>query len=247
MKMLEFLSVSKFFGKTAAVSDLSLKIFKNECAGIFGPNGAGKSTFVNMICGIIVPDTGTIFFKGTDICKRGFRWNSSLGMVRENNDLFEYLTVRENILFCAKLNNIQAAEAEKRTEELLELFGLSEFSDTPAKEASQGTRKKTAISSSLVYSPEVLLLDESFNGLDTVSADAFGHIISRRKNMTVIITSHSLNEAEKIISRAVFLTNGRKQEDSDMQSIAENCGNLETRYLQINKSDRKSGDLCKWI
>ena len=103
MKILEFISVNKTFGKTAAVSDLSLKIDRNECVGFFGPNGAGKSTFVNMICGIVPPTSGTILYKGNDIYKKGFRWNASLGMVREKNDLFEYLTVKENILFCWKV------------------------------------------------------------------------------------------------------------------------------------------------
>ena len=247
MKILEFMSVNKTFGKTRALSDLTLEIFKNDCVGIFGPNGAGKSTLVNMICGILPPDSGYLLFRSDDIYKKGFRWNSSLGMVRENNDLFEYLTVRENIMFCAELNRITGKEAAKRTDELLELFGLAGFSDTLAGEASQGTRKKTAIASSLVFSPEILLLDESFNGLDTVSADAFEHTIKKRKDMTVIITSHSLNEAEKIISRAVFITNGVKQDESGMDAIERDYGSLEARYLEINSTKRRSEELCGWI
>ncbi|MBN1647673.1 MAG: ABC transporter ATP-binding protein [Spirochaetales bacterium] len=247
MELLECSSLSKSFGSKTVLAGFSFSVKKNECIGLFGTNGAGKSTLVNIICGLLRPDTGMIQFNGNDTQDPRFRWNSSLGIVLENCGLFEYLNIREHILFCAQLHNIPGETAEQRTNELLDILDLERFSSTLLCESSQGMRKKTAIASALVHSPELLVLDEALNGLDTRSVSAFRSILEYRKNTAVLITSHSLSDAEKMIDRSIIISDGRKLDDSPVEYILRNGSSLEEHYLSALHSGSADFRGFSWL
>ena len=246
MAFLECKDLTKIYGKKTVLDGFDMDLHPGECLGLFGPNGAGKSTLVNLICGIVKPDRGSVEFKGKAVADRDFRWDSSLGMVLEIQDLFEYLTIKEHLLFCASLHAMDEKEANMRCDELLEFTDLKDNSATLVGECSQGMRKKTAIASSIIHGPEVLLLDEAFNGLDTVSSSDFRELLNKRKNRSIIITSHSLSDMEKIVDRAIILDKGQKKDDSALNDILQKSSDLESHYLSLTGHSAAAG-ACEWF
>jgi ABC-2 type transport system ATP-binding protein len=204
-------AVSRSFGSTLAVDSLSFAVEPGEVFALLGPNGAGKTTTIKMILGLLKADTGAITFQGQPVTVQDNSYKSRIGYVPENGALYENLTAREFLHFVGALHHCDPDTVERKSEELLAVFDLSQFADKMMREFSRGMKQKTLILSALMHDPDLIILDEPFSGLDTNASSIFKEII-RAATLTgkaVIFCSHVLEVVERIVDRALIVKDGK--------------------------------------
>jgi NitT/TauT family transport system ATP-binding protein len=190
-------NISKAFGNELIISDVSFTLHKGEALGLVGPNGAGKSTMLRIIAGLVKPDKGDV------------RVNGRLGYTPQENLLLPWFNLKENILLPARLLKIDKREAERMLRELSEALGVSEHLEKKVREVSGGTARKAALARSLITSPDILLLDEPYVGLDVDSVKSLQKSLMNLRKETgigMIIVSHQLDEMREISDRALVLS-----------------------------------------
>lgn len=195
--------VVRSFGSRRAVNGVSLRVEAGEVYGLLGPNGAGKSTALSMICGLLAPDSGSVTLA------RGAA--TRIGLVPQEISLYGALSPARNLRFFARLHGLGRRETEARVAELLEETGLSARADSPVSELSGGMKRKVNIAVSLVHRPELVVLDEPTTGVDVDARFAIWDLVRRlhRTGVTVLLTTHALEEAEELCTRIGFLQAGR--------------------------------------
>ncbi len=205
-------NLTKRFGGFLAVDHLNFEIYKGEIFGLLGPNGAGKTTTLRMLCTLLPPSEGTALIEGFDIRKESSKVRRVLGVVSEGINLYDDLTAKENLELLGRLYNIPRRILNSKIETSLNLIGLSERADSLVKTFSTGMRKKLHIIAALLHNPKVLLLDEVTSGLDpqtAVSIRELAKTLSKENNITVIWTTHYIEEPEKICDRVAVIDHGR--------------------------------------
>ncbi len=229
MSVLSLTNLKKSFRKVDAVKGLSFDIQPGEFVGLIGPNGAGKSTTMNCICGRILPDAGEIKVDGVDIWKDPIAGRKSVGFVPQILDLPAFLTAEEYLHFISDLRETPASE---RTEidELLVLTELDKDRHRIIKEFSGGMLRKIAICGALIGSPKLLILDESFVGLDPESTFRIRQRLSNycEKGGAIILSSHILDMLQNVCSRVVMIVDGELLFDETMEAT---LGRLEGQDL----------------
>ena len=198
MNIIEIKDLNKSFGEVKAVKGLSFNVRKGELFAFLGVNGAGKSTTINIICGQLAADSGSVIINGKDIHKDADSIKRQLGVVFQSSLLDKALTVRDNLESRAALYGITGAAFEKRLAELSELLDLGELMKRAVGKLSGGQRRRIDIARALLHSPEILILDEPTTGLDPQTRATLWSIISdlrKTKNMTVLLTTHYMEEA----------------------------------------------------
>ena len=196
MNMIEISGLNKSFGDVRAVRDLSFCVKKGELFAFLGVNGAGKSTTINIICGSLKKDSGTVIIGGRDTDKE--RDMSLLGVVFQSSVLDSALTVRQNLESRAALYGITGAAFKERFLELQELLDFKEFSNRAVGKLSGGQRRRVDIARALLHRPEILILDEPTTGLDPQTRKLLWDVISklrRDEGLTVFLTTHYMEEA----------------------------------------------------
>lgn len=209
---IETFALTKRYGKILALDQLNLKIEPGEVFGLLGPNGAGKTTAISMLCTVISPTSGTALVNGYDIRKQAGKVRRSIGIVFQDPSIDDRLTGRENMMLHATLYDIASHTAKKRIGELLDLVGLADRADSPMKTYSGGMRRRLELARGLLHSPRVLFLDEPTLGLDPQTRQhLWSHIeeLARQSNITVILTTHYMEEAERLCSRVGIIDSGR--------------------------------------
>lgn len=232
--MIEIKNLTKIFGQTRAVSDISFSLSPGTLVGFLGPNGAGKTTTINMITGILSPTSGRILYKGKDILKNLRAWKTKFGAVCEYPLLFHKLTLFEHMTLAGRLYQLSIKEATYRGEGLFEYLNLTEFKDIPADEASAGMKKKCALAIALIHKPEVLICDEVFNGIDPVSASGIRILFSKLIiNKTIIFfSSHTLPVVEKLARRILIIVKGEIEKDFPASEITKKNTSLESIFFK---------------
>ena len=201
--------LTKRFGDLVAVADLDLEIFRGEIFGFLGPNGAGKSTSINMICGLLRPDSGEILLNGAPAGAE-VRLRNSFGLCPQEVILWPKLTCLEQLCFMGEMYDMAARDARQSGKRLLELLGLSAKTNALASTLSGGMKRRLNICLALVHHPEVVVLDEPEAGLDPQSRIMVRDFIqSLRKSKTVILTTHNMDEADRLSDRVAIIDNGR--------------------------------------
>lgn len=196
--MLEAKNLDKSFKETKAVDDLSLKVEKGEIVGLLGPNGAGKTTTMQMLSGLLEPDSGEV--KAENSIKE------SVSVVFQEVDYSSKLKVREFLRMMAVLN-----ENKQNLNNIIENVGLKKFSDTMVPDLSGGNKKKANIASGLLKNPEYLLLDEPNSGLDPrARKDVRDMIKGFTENVGILVSTHSMEEAEKLCDRVIIIEDGNE-------------------------------------
>jgi ABC-2 type transport system ATP-binding protein len=238
---LELRGLAKSYGHRDAVRGISLSIRRGEILGLLGPNGAGKSTLIGMLSGFVSPSAGEILWDGQPVHARLAAWRRSLGVVLEDLSLFELLTVEENIRCVAGLAGLPEAEADRRRADLLAFLDLEAHADTPAIEASQGTRQKLAVGLALLCSPRLLLLDEALNGVDALTVSRLKALLRRLADggVTVIVSSHVLDALETLVHRCVIVHQGRAVLDASLAALRESGRSLEQVYTSAVGGDQR--------
>lgn len=224
MKSLAVRNLQKRYRKREAVKGVSLGIAPGEVVGLLGPNGAGKTTIFYMIVGLVRPDTGTVLFNGEDITRLPMhrRARMGLGYLPQEPSVFRKLTVRENILAFLEETSLSKGEREERLRELLAEMRISHVEETMGYSLSGGERRRVEIARSLVISPEFLLLDEPFAGIDPISVADLQKVILglKGKGIGVIITDHNVRDTLTVCDRAYIISEGEILLEGNPEEIA---------------------------
>jgi ABC-2 type transport system ATP-binding protein len=200
--------VSKHYGQTAAVRDLSLSVARGEMFGLIGPDGAGKTTTIRMICGLLAADGGRVRVLGLDPVRDHRRLTDSVGYLSQRFSLYGDLSVDENIAFFAEIHGKRDYGA--RRDRLLELTQLAPFRARLTDRLSGGMKQKLALACTLVHEPPLIVLDEPTTGVDPVSRREFWKLLSEflSQGITIVMATPYLDEAERC-TRVAFVNQGR--------------------------------------
>jgi len=212
----------KEFNGRRVLHDVTFHVGRSEVFGLLGPNGAGKTTTIRILLGLLEPTLGKALVLGERLSEsRELR--GRVGVVLESDGLFSQLTAYENLEFYARVYGLKSAvERDKRIREVLELVGLYEARSVRVGYFSRGMRRRLALARALLHSPDVLFLDEPTLGLDVEGQALVRDLVtrlSREEGVTVLYTSHNLNEVEKVCSRIALLVGGRIVASGTVESL----------------------------
>ncbi len=209
--IVEARGVVKRFGARAAVADLDLDVPRGQCLGLLGPNGAGKTTMLRMIYGVTRPDAGSIRVFGIDVASDARAVRRRLGVTLQDSVMIDTLTPRENLRVFGRFHGLGAAALEARIDELLGFLELTSHADELARRLSGGFRRRLAVATSLINRPELLILDEPTTGLDPAVRHALWSRVRAlgAGGTTVLLTTHYMDEAERLCDRVVIMSAGR--------------------------------------
>jgi len=202
-------NLTKRYGSLTAVNHLSLEVHAGEVFGFLGPNGAGKTTSINMICGLLKPDEGQVWLHGKPLSDRQGNPRARVGVCPQEVVLWERLTCLEQLQFIGEMYGLSGKQARRRGDDLLDALGLAEKRRHLARQLSGGMKRRLNLAMALVHDPEILVLDEPEAGLDPqsrVRVREYIQSLARRK--TVIITTHNMDEAERLADRVAIIDHG---------------------------------------
>lgn len=226
MHTLKVEKLEKIIKKTQIIKGVSLDVRSGEVVGLLGPNGAGKTTMFYMICGLIDPSVGDIYFDETNVTKVPLHVRAKLGIgyLPQESSIFKDLSVEENIMLAAEIVYPDKEEAMKRVEELLDLLNIEPIRKRNGISLSGGERRRCEIARSLVLKPKFLLLDEPFAGVDPIAVADIQAIVKElaKLNIGVLITDHNVRETLAICDRAYVLKDGTLLASGTSDEVAQN-------------------------
>ena len=226
MHTLKVEKLEKIIKKTQIIKGVSLDVRSGEVVGLLGPNGAGKTTMFYMICGLIDPSVGDIYFDETNVTKVPLHVRAKLGIgyLPQESSIFKDLSVEENIMLAAEIVYPDKEEAMKRVEELLDLLNIEPIRKRNGISLSGGERRRCEIARSLVLKPKFLLLDEPFAGVDPIAVADIQAIVKElaKLNIGVLITDHNVRETLAICDRAYVLNDGTLLASGTSDEVAQN-------------------------
>jgi ABC-2 type transport system ATP-binding protein len=205
-------NIVKKFGDFTAVKGISFSVEAGEIFGLLGPNGAGKSTLIRMLTTLLPPTEGTALINGFDVKQRPDDVRRSIGVIPQAMTSDLELSVEENLLIFAKLYGVPRDKRKRLITELLEAVELTQWRDKPVKMLSGGMRRRVEIARGLVHEPRVFFLDEPTTGLDPVSRTNVWEMLQRikqQRDLTVLITTHYMDEADKLCDRIAIVDHGQ--------------------------------------
>lgn len=250
----------KQFADFVAVDHINLSVNRGSFFGFLGPNGAGKSTTIKMLTGLLAPTSGTLRVLGLDISTQPMEVKRRIGVVPEDLNLFERLTGREMLSFTGRMYGLRPDEIAQRSKELLDLM---ELQDDPSKliiEYSHGMKKKLSLACALIHRPEILFLDEPFEGVDAIASRTLKDLLSRltTRGLTVFLTSHVLEIVERLCSDIAIISQGKLLASGSLDELrrgirVEGDGqspvSLEEYFIHVVGGTRSSNeeDVLQWL
>ncbi len=207
----ETVNLGRNFGDFVAVENLSLNVRRGSFFGFLGPNGAGKSTTIKMLTGLLAPSSGGIRVLGRDLAAEPLEVKRRIGVVPEDLNLFERLTGAEMLSFTGRMYGLGKAEIAVRSPELLDLMELRSEPRKLIVEYSHGMKKKLSLACALIHRPEILFLDEPFEGVDAIAARTLKDLLARltARGLTVFLTSHVLEIVERLCTDIAIIAQGK--------------------------------------
>ncbi|MCP3380481.1 MULTISPECIES: nodulation factor ABC transporter ATP-binding protein NodI [unclassified Bradyrhizobium] len=218
---ISFAAVNKSYRGKAVVNDLAFTVAAGECFGLLGPNGAGKSTIVRMILGMVPPDSGQITVLGKQVPAHARLARAGVGVVPQFDNLENEFTVRENLLVFGRYFGMNAREIDAVIPSLLEFARLESRADARVAELSGGMKRRLVLARALINDPHLLVMDEPTTGLDPHAR----HLIWERlrallaRGKTILLTTHFMEEAERLCDRLCVLEEGRKIAEGEPQAL----------------------------
>ncbi len=208
--MIEVKNVTKKYGSTVAVDDISFDVKDGEVVGFLGPNGAGKSTTMNMITGFIEPSCGQIIVNGNDISKKPKKAKKDIGYMPENVPLYYELTAKEFVTYMAELKMVKRNVRKQEVQEVLKEVGLEEVQNKLIRNLSRGYKQRVSMAGALIGNPDVIILDEPTVGLDPKQITEIRSLIKKLgQKHTVILSTHILSEVSQICERVIIINKGK--------------------------------------
>ncbi len=208
---IEVSNLTKYYGKLLAVDHINFEVKRKELFGLLGPNGAGKTTTIRMICGMLRPTGGSVVVAGFDVSKKPEEAKRRIGLVPDISNLFGELSARVNLEFMGKLYGLDKKTRRERIDQVLELFQLKDRGNDLIKYYSKGMHRRLTIAAALIHQPEILVMDEPTSGLDAQTARLVREIIINlnREGRTVLLTTHQIDEADRLCQRVGIIDHGR--------------------------------------
>lgn len=242
--VLEIKNVSKSFGRTKIIDNLTFSVNSGEIFGFLGPNGAGKTTTMKMVLGLIPFSEGDICINGYSIKKDFEKAMQNVGGIIENPDLYEYMTGYENLKLVARIYKVD----KKRIDEIVDIVGLKEKIKLKVKKYSLGMKQRMSVALALIRNPKLLVLDEPTNGLDPVAIHELRDLLkdlAHNRGVCVFVSSHLLSEVELMCDRVGILDKGRLIKIEDLKNIIEikDKNDNEAIYKIITSDNKKAKDI----
>jgi len=212
MLAIETRGLTRLFDGRPAVEELSLAVPRGAFYGFLGPNGAGKSTTIRMLTGLLAPSSGSASVLGVDLSRDGLEVKRRIGVVPDGLALFERLSGAEQLRIHGQLYGLERREAARRTDELLGALELADDAGKLVGEYSHGMKKKLALGCALIHGPELLFLDEPFEGIDAVAVTGIRRMLQdlvTRGGMTIFLTSHVLEVVERLVTHVGIIRQGK--------------------------------------
>lgn len=231
--VIELTGLTKMYGKFTAVNNLNLTVGKGEIFGLLGPNGAGKSTTILMMLGLTDPTAGTVTVCGINSTTNPIEVRRKVGYLPEDVGFYEDMTGPENLVYTAQLNGIPRREAEEKARELLCRVGLEKEIGKKTGKYSKGMRQRLGLADVLIKHPEVIILDEPTSGIDPSGVREFMDLIlqlSREEGLTVLFSSHHLDQVQQVCDRVGLFGNGRLLADISLTDIHKKEHGLDEIY-----------------
>lgn len=241
--LIKVVNLTKKFDAVAAVNEISFSLRQGELFGFLGPNGAGKTTTISMLTGLARPDSGTILVAGQDCTENPKAAQHLIGIVPDESNLYPELTGFDNLCFCASLYGLRKNERQERAKELLETFGLKDTADRKFAGYSKGMKRKLTIAAGIIHHPQILFLDEPTTGIDVASARQIRQLIAdlHRAGTTIFLTTHYIEEAERLCERIAFIVKGRIVKTDSVKNLLQPL--LGRQQMLISLSNVAT-DLC---
>ncbi len=234
--VLQAQALTKHYADLTAVQDLSLNVEEGEVFGLLGPNGAGKTTTINMLCGLLKPDSGWVKLRGKTVTNGDASIRTQVGICPQNVVVWGQLTCLEQLRFLGELYGLKAKDARIRGEQLLKDFNLLEKRNQLARTLSGGMQRRLNLAMALIHDPEILALDEPEAGMDPQSrvlVREYVRSLARRK--TIILTTHNMDEADRMSDRVAILDHGKLLKVDTPESLKRTIG--EGDVLEIEMKD----------
>ncbi len=242
--------LTRCFGDLRAVDGLGLSVEAGKFYGFLGPNGAGKSTTIKMLTGLLAPTSGTmrILDEQLNDPDKARRVKRRVGVVPEESALFDNLTAREYLTFVGRMYKLPTETIEERSRELLVMMDLDSEEKKLTLEFSHGMKKKLTLAAALIPNPDLLFLDEPFEGVDAVASRVLRDTLKRcvQRGATVFLTSHVLEIVEKLCTDVGIIAEGKLVHQSSMAEIR-SAGSLEERFLEAVGSDHVERQRLSWL
>lgn len=220
MEAIKTIHLTKKYKDKTAVDDLNLTVHTGEFYALLGVNGAGKSTTIKMLCCLTRPSSGDAQLMGHSVIKESSEVKSMMNVSPQETAVAEKLSVRENLELIARVYGCDKKRAREKADEMIEKFSMSEIENKRAKSLSGGWQRKLSIAMALISEPQVLFLDEPTLGLDVLSRRELWHMIEQLKGeMTVILTTHYLEEAEQLCDRIGIMARGRLRAEGTAKEL----------------------------
>ena len=224
--MIEIRDLPKKFGDFTAVDGLSFTIETGEFFGLLGPNGAGKTTTISMLSTVLLPSSGEIFIDGTRLTRAASEQKRKLAVITQEYSMRQDMTMDEVMEYQGRLYYLPKKEIKRRSSQLLEFAGLSEYHRRTVRHLSGGMKRKLMICRALLTEPEILLLDEPTAGMDALSRRQMWNLLRQvnDRNMTILLTTHYIEEAEALCDRVAMINRGRLQKLDTPSALIEELG-----------------------
>jgi ABC-2 type transport system ATP-binding protein len=242
--------LTRKFGKDTAVDNLDLEIAPGEFYGLLGQNGAGKTTTIKMIVGLLRPTDGTAGIGEHNTWKDPISVKRRIGVLPEEFNLYERLSGAELLDFAAGMHGLERTETIERRNELLELLDLSDDANKLVGDYSRGMRKKVALAASIIHRPDVLFLDEPFEGVDAVSARLIQRLLMRftESGATIVFSAHEMHLVERLCTRIGIMVKGSLAIEDTVEGLCERTGttNVEDAFITAVGGESGSGEI-EWL
>jgi ABC-2 type transport system ATP-binding protein len=244
----------RVFDKKVAVNHLNLRVERGEFFGFLGPNGAGKSTTIKMMVGLLRPTAGSVWVGGVDVWKNPLQARALMGVLPEYLNIYERLSGREFLKFAGHMYGVPEADIRHRSEELLKVLTLVDDADKLIVDYSVGMRKKIALAAAIMHNPQVIFLDEPFEGIDPVSSRVIRDILHdlTQRGTTIFFSSHIMEVVERlctrvgIINQGILVAEGSLQELRERASGEDKDATLEDIFLNVVGARNENHNLS-WL
>lgn len=220
--MVELKNISKKFGRLQVLDNISTRFEEGECIALLGPNGCGKTTMIKSVLGMVIPDSGEVFFDKKAVT-RDWQYREAIGYMPQIGRYPENMTIAQLIMM---MKDIRKVNGNKPDEDLVYQFGLDKIMHKKMRTLSGGTTQKVSAALAFMFSPKVLILDEPTAGLDPLSSIKLKEKINieKEKGKLVLITSHILSELDDLVSKVVYMNDGKFLFEKELNSLREETG-----------------------
>ena len=232
--MIEAKNLTKRFRDILAVNDVSFSIAAGDIVGFLGSNGAGKSTTMRLLTGFLDADSGTARICGHDVVTARRKAQASFGYLPEAAGGFPHLTVQEFLVFCGESRNLFGQDLRGAIDKVCSLIDLEDALNKPMKSLSKGWRQRAWLAQAILHDPPVLILDEPTDGLDPIQKEQVRALIrSISAKKAIILSTHILEEAEEICTRAIIIADGRIVTDDTPKNLADDKGRIAAAFRKL--------------